>query len=66
MTPRGMGRRSWATIRGRQNRRIIIITVCKVCNQPIETVGPLTAISQQWQIAHSEKEAMKIWQTILL
>ena len=49
-----MGRFSWATIRGRQNRKITIITLYKVCNQPIEIVGPLTAISQQWQIAQSE------------
>ena len=26
----------------------------KVCNQPIEQVGPTTAISQQWQIAQRE------------
>ena len=49
-----MGRWSWATIRGRQNRKIIIITVYKVCNQPIEQAGPTTAISQQWQIAQRE------------
>ena len=45
--PRGMGRWSWATIRGRQNRKLNIITVYKVCNQPIETARPLTSISQQ-------------------
>jgi len=28
--------------------------VYKVCNQPIEQIGPLTAISQQWQIYQKE------------
>ena len=49
-----MGRWLWVTIRGRQSRQVTIITTYKVCNQPIKQAGPLTAISQQWQIAQSE------------
>ena len=52
--PRLMGGWSWVTIRGRQNRKITIITVYKVYNRPIVTAGPLTAISQQWKIAQSK------------
>jgi len=35
-------------------QKITIITVYKVCNQPIEKAGPTTAISQQWQTSQRE------------
>jgi hypothetical protein len=49
--PTGMGRWTTATIQGRDNTKITVYTVYRVCHGTIATAGPNTAFSQLWHLA---------------
>jgi hypothetical protein len=49
--PSGMGRWSQLSVSGRDNRKVTIFTVYRVCQSNISTEGSKTAYRQQWHIA---------------
>jgi hypothetical protein len=51
--PSGMGRWSQISINGRDNRKVTIFTVYRVCHDTISTAGSKTAYRQQWHLADS-------------
>jgi hypothetical protein len=51
--PSGMGRWSQMSINGRDNRKVTVFTVYRVCTDTITTAGSQTAYSQQWHMADS-------------
>jgi hypothetical protein len=49
----GMGRWSSATLSGKENRKVTILTIYRVCKGNVRTDGPRTAFSQQWHLGDS-------------
>jgi hypothetical protein len=47
--PFGLGRWSFITLRGKQDKRITFITGYRVCNSSISSVGEKTALKQQYR-----------------
>jgi hypothetical protein len=56
MDPHGLGRWSFTTITGKNNRKILVITIYQVCQTRIATAGSNTAYAQQWHILRQKGE----------
>lgn len=52
--PYGMGRWSYTILRGKEGKRILLVTAYRVCTQSISSIGPTTSTSQQYR--HLSKE----------
>ena len=51
----GMGHWSWVAMTSKENYKITIITVYKICNFNVESVGVERAISQQWSMIQNDE-----------
>jgi len=55
--PFGMGRWTYITLRGKEGRKILLVTAYRVCVQSPSSVGPTTSTNQQFQ--HLSKQFRK-------
>lgn len=61
-----LGRWNETIIRGRNNRKVAIITAYNVCKNNIATAGSMTAYYQQWHILHRQNKYDKIDPRIIM
>ena len=53
--PDGLGRWTYATLQGKANAKVTIVTAYQVCDDNISTTGPNTAYRQQWVASTEER-----------
>jgi hypothetical protein len=52
--PRGLGRWSFIRVKGKNNSRVLIVTIYQVCKTSINAAGDSTAFSQQWHLLKAD------------
>ena len=58
--PYGMGRWSYVILRGQDGKRILLVTVYRVCIQATSSTGPTTSTSQQFRFLSQEFRAAEV------
>jgi hypothetical protein len=52
--PRGLGRWTYVRLKGKNNSRILVVTIYQVCKTTIHSAGDSTAFSQQWNLLRAD------------